>query len=74
MRAAARRFVDSAGPDYRKWFDHGRRPFGVDPFSLALGDFRALMGVHVALLAKRYDLEVEDGLTSILPPTPKSRD
>jgi Family of unknown function (DUF6650) len=73
MRAAARRFVDSAGPNGHEWFGP-RRPFATDPFSLALGDFRALVGVQVALLAKRYDLEVDDGLASILPPTPRPRD
>jgi hypothetical protein len=65
MRAAARRFVDAAGPDARNfrggWASH-------NTFGLALGDFRTLMGVQTARIIKQYDLAIEEDLATILPP------
>ncbi|SRR6266545_5473233 len=69
MRAACRRFIDAGGPD-ACYFRGGRSSLEADHFSLALGDLRTLIGVHVALLAKSYTIEVEDYLASILPPEP----
>lgn len=68
MRAAARRFADAAGPEARN-FDGDWHPGNM--FWLALGDFRALMGVQIARIASRYRLEVEEELMQILPPEDK---
>jgi hypothetical protein len=40
----------------------------TDPFSLALGELRSLVGVHLAMIAGQYGIEVEPGLAQILPP------
>jgi hypothetical protein len=67
MRAALREFVDAAGPDARN-FRYNRGGAMTDEFSLALGQLRSLVGLHVALIAQHYDIEVEDELAQILPP------
>src|SRR6266540_6001009 len=55
IRAACRRF-------------HHPRPWEPDPMAAALGELRSLVGLHVAAIAGEYSLEVEDGLSRILPP------
>jgi hypothetical protein len=65
MRAAARRFADAAGPNAQN-FRPGWAP--QNAFGLALGDFRTLVGVQIAQMAKQYDLTIEDDLASIIPP------
>ena len=37
-------------------------------FSLALGELRSRVGLHVALIADQYEINVEDALAEILPP------
>jgi hypothetical protein len=64
IRAACRRFVEVAGP-YGQNFQGSYG--GVDRFALALGDLRTQVGLHVALIAYHYDIEIEDELASILP-------
>lgn len=69
MRAACRKFLDTAGD--------GRSDlivFGVTPghwaswrFHDAIGQMRGVFGVHVAQVAAKYGLDVEDDLASILP-------
>jgi hypothetical protein len=71
MRAAARRFADSAGPDGAHWRE---RLTVVDPFSVAFGDLRVSIGVQLAILAEKYDLTVDRELASILPPKPRRGD
>jgi uncharacterized protein DUF6650 len=66
MRAAARQFVDAAGPNARN-FQSGWT--ADNAFGLALGDFRTLMGVQIARIATQYDLTIEDDLAAILPPS-----
>lgn len=74
MRAACRRFIESAGP-YGRNFHHRDYGYGqADLFSLALGDLRTSMGVHIAVLAYAFDLEVDEELSSILPPQPQDDD
>jgi hypothetical protein len=70
MRAACRKFLDSSAELDR----HGAIPkpgqFGGTPnwvFDSALGELRGVVGVHVAQIAAKYGLDVEDGLASILP-------
>jgi hypothetical protein len=66
MRSAMRAFVEAAGPDARK-FRYLPGP-QTDPFSLALGELRALVGLHLAVIAGQYGIKVEDELAQILPP------
>nr|WP_169454410.1 DUF6650 family protein [Catelliglobosispora koreensis] len=71
IRAACRTFVDAADADgtfNRKEWEH------TDPFSLALGALRASVGVHLARLAERFDLEVEPQLAEIVPPELSAED
>lgn len=73
MRAACRRFIEAGGPDGT----HFRQYRQVEPsskFSLALGDFRSRMGFYIAALGLRYEVEVEEDLAAILPPTPTPED
>jgi hypothetical protein len=65
MRATCRKFLDKVQrpPRKRYWLE----PEFID----ALGELRALFGIHVARLACAYDLELEKDLTSILPPEPE---
>lgn len=67
IRAALREFVDAAGPQARNF--RNRHGGGMtDEFSLALGELRSRIGLHVALIAYHYGIEVEDELAQILPP------
>jgi hypothetical protein len=68
MRAACRKFLNRAQPedgqrDGAPW--HGA--WGQSDFFDALGELRGVFGVHVAQIAVRYGLDVEDELASILP-------
>jgi hypothetical protein len=66
MRVAMRSFVDAAGPDARNFrYHHGHM---TDRFSLALGELRSRVGLHLAVIADQYDIEVEPDLAQILPP------
>jgi hypothetical protein len=60
MRAACRKFLD---------FEQTQRNWeSFDPtFSGALGELRGVFGIHIALIAVKYKLDVEDDLASILP-------
>jgi hypothetical protein len=64
MRAACRYFARTI-PDWT-----GRNDPASDEFTFlqALGEFRATFGVHIAYLAAKYQIDVEEGLASILPP------
>lgn len=73
MRAACRKFVEEAGP-YGRYFHRSERYGQADPFSLALGDLRTIMGIHIAVLAQAFDLEVDEEVASILPPQPQEDD
>lgn len=66
IRSAFRRFVEQGGPQGVNFVQH----FGssVDPFSAALGELRSRVGVSLAAIAWRYDLNVEEDLARILPP------
>jgi hypothetical protein len=65
MRAVMRAFVEAAGPNARNFrYHHGHM---TDPFSLALGELRSLVGLHLAVIAHQYGIEVEPDLARILP-------
>jgi hypothetical protein len=66
IRSYLRAFVAAAGPE---------ADFGADDradvtarFSLALGELRSLIGLHVAVIADQYGIEVEPDLKQIFPP------
>jgi hypothetical protein len=40
----------------------------TDRFSLALGELRSLIGLHLTVIADQYGIEIEPGLAQILPP------
>ena len=72
MRAACRKFLNDADDE------RGPHGFLADPvryrwslgswtFLAALGDLRTTIGLHVALIAVRNGLDVEDDLAAILP-------
>jgi len=66
IRAACRNFVEAAGPNARNFrYEDGPR---TDRFSLALGELHTLVGLHLAVIADQYGLEVEEDLRQILPP------
>lgn len=65
VRAAMRRFMDHAGPGGRHLRNHGHG--GLDPFSVALGELRGVVGQHLALIAFHFGIEVEGDLFAIFP-------
>lgn len=67
MRAACRRFVEAGGPDGSDFFANGRHYRTADLFGLALGDLRTSIGHQLAAILRRYPLEIEEELASILP-------
>jgi len=67
MRAAFREFVDAAGLDAEN-FRSNRSGMPTNEFSLALGELRSRVGLQVALIADRYEIDVEEELAEILPP------
>lgn len=74
MRAAARRFVDAGGHDGQNWRASRRRTAGTDPFSVALGELRTSMGLHIATIAKTFDIQVDEALAGIMPADPAEDD
>jgi len=67
MRAACRQFLRTAG-------EPEDRPFAFWLFIDALGELRAVFGVHVAQLSAKFGIDVEDDLASILPAEPDEND
>jgi hypothetical protein len=65
LRASCRRFLDMS---------EARRGGLNEEYLTAMGELRAIFGIHVASLAAKYDLEVEDELASIFPPMPSDTD
>lgn len=67
MRRACRRFIERAGPEAMN-FGQER-----DRFLVEVSKLRTTFGFHVAALASKYRLRIDDDLASIIPPrdTPK---
>lgn len=67
IRAACRKFLNAIDSDDRP--HAGARYWGHSRWSFdrALGELRNAIGVHVALIASRYEFDVEDDLARILP-------
>ena len=62
MRAACRKYLNEAS-------DQSKPRFHVRDFEIfaALGELRAVFGIHIAQLAVKYGIDIEDELASILP-------
>ena len=68
MRAACRKFLNRTQPEH----EHRSGPpwrgaWGHNDFFDALGELRGVFGDHLAQIATRFGLDVEDELASILP-------
>jgi len=88
MRAACREFLNPSSPQHmdpahrprmrrvvpstRDIWGHG----GPDQwlFWSALGELRSTIGLHLAMIAVKYGLEIEDELATILPPEADEND
>jgi len=74
VRAACREFVDAVGePGHPR---RGRRFHGTFEveFFQALGQLRAVAGIHIGDIAVMYGLSVEGSLAETLPPVVKEKD
>lgn len=77
MRAGCRKFLDNMQElDGDRRLLHPGNMWGFPGwvFISALGELRGTVGIHVAQIATKYGLDVEDGLASILPAAPKKGD
>ncbi len=63
MRTACRKFLNQITPHNR------HRYYGYDnaEFFAALGELRAIFGIHIAQLCVKYGIDIEQELASILP-------
>jgi hypothetical protein len=66
VRTAMRAFVDAGGPGARNFRYHDG--YMTDQFSMALGELRSRVGLHLAVIADQYGIEVEPDLKRIFPP------
>lgn len=71
MRAACRKFLNTVqdgerGRDIIR-YGHHHDHWASWKFNGALGEMRGVFGIHIAMLATEYGLDVEDELASILP-------
>lgn len=75
MRAACRKFQDAVGPEdgtiVRHAFHQGH--CASWEFNQALGEMRGVFGIYIAILAATHGLDVEDGLSAIVPGLDVSR-
>lgn len=60
MRAACRKFMNEVEKKNRK-------PFYYGEIFIALGEMRAVFGVHIAQLCVKYGVDIEGELSRILP-------
>lgn len=69
MRASCRKFLDSVGWEDSEITWHARNPghYASWTFYGALGEMRGIFGVHLARIATKFRLDIEDDLASILP-------
>lgn len=69
MGAAARRFLDRVGHWHASEYADGMLSGHHRSWEFldALGQMRGIFGVHLAMIAARYDLEVQGDLENILP-------
>jgi len=62
MRAACRKYLNEVGDQTRPRFSY--RDFEV---FASLGELRTIFGIHIAQLAVKYGIDIEQELASILP-------
>jgi Family of unknown function (DUF6650) len=69
MRAACRKFLDTVGAEERDIVQYARQEghYASWTFYGALGEMRGVFGVHLARIAVRFRLDIEDDLATILP-------
>jgi hypothetical protein len=72
LRAACRKFLDNVQDSesqiiLKNSFDGGPKSW---TFFTALGELRAMFGVHIAIIAAKYEIGINDDLANILPPNP----
>jgi len=69
MRAASRKFLTAVDVDNRAPIIYGaeRGHYASWIFNGAVGELRGVFGVHIALLATKHGLDVEDELAAIIP-------
>jgi len=71
MRAACRQFLDGPRVEFRNLYPHHLRGLDRDEFDAgfftALGELRATVGTHIAVLAVRYGIDIEGELAAVLP-------
>ncbi len=69
LRAACRKFLDVVQNDDGRIVRHGfsQGHWASWVFNGALGELRGVFGVHVAILATKYGINVEKELAAILP-------
>lgn len=69
MRSACRDFLDQTGAmELREMDRHFVEGWQGEQFLIALGTLRARFGQQIALLAHLYEVDLEEHLSSILPP------
>lgn len=71
MRAACRKFLNTVqdgerGRDIIR-YGHHHGHWASWEFNGALGEMRGVFGIHIAMLATQFGLDVEDELAGILP-------
>lgn len=69
MRAACRKFLDTVGPEDGTIVSHAfdRGHYAGWEFNQALGEMRGVFGIYIAILAATHGLDIEPGLSSIVP-------
>jgi hypothetical protein len=69
MRAACRKFQTAVDADHRAPIIYGaqRGHYASWIFNGAIGELRGVFGVHIALLAAKHGLDIEDELAAIIP-------
>lgn len=69
MRAACRKFLDHVGTDGEEvhLYANHQGHWASWTFYSAIGEMRGTFGVHLAVIAAQFQLDVEDDLAAILP-------
>ena len=68
MRAACRKFLDSVQTDKRVIeFGAHTGHFANWQFNGAIGEFRGVIGIHIAHISAQYGININEPLASILP-------
>ncbi len=67
IRAACRTFLDNAPASGQRFDLHDRYSMQTLQFFMALGELRATVGNQVALMAVKWDIDVEKDLARVLP-------